>query len=93
MDLHRLTGFVPFSARNLDEIIELNKNGQLEFPTELWKNISAEAQDLVKAMTQKDPLQRIKANDCINHKWFSCKKSDDNSLEIVVENLKKHFVE
>lgn len=43
----------------------------MEFDPEDWTVISDEAKDLITKMLEKDPQNRIAANDALKHKWFT----------------------
>ena len=36
----------------------------------IWKTVSPECRDLIKAMLTRDPAQRISAADAMHHAWF-----------------------
>ena len=77
-------------APSVDVLIERNKACDIEFPQELWKNISAEALDLIVHMTDRDPYSRLSAKDCLEHKWFSLKFESPVPLKKAIENMHKY---
>lgn len=83
----RLTGISPFGVGNTQEVYQKNKNCEIDFPKKLWENVSSEALDLVIAMTNKDQYKRLNAKECLEHKWFSSKFSDNNFLDDAFTNL------
>lgn len=91
--MYRLTGFVPFTARNVQEILEMNKKCELQYPKEIWDTVSKEGQDLVRKMLEISPDNRLTVKECLEHQWFKAYIPSEISLEHVVENLKKHCVE
>ena len=63
------TGDPPFFAETQEQIFENIKNAKLEMP----KSMSAEAQDFVRKLMIRDPLERQKYIDqkgIKNHAWF-----------------------
>ena len=73
---YMLSGNQPFKAYSLKEMEKKVLKGEYE---EL-KNVSNEANDLIKKMLEVEPEDRIKINDVLNHPWL---KNED------VENRKK----
>ena len=73
---YMLCGSQPFKAYSLKEM----ENKVLKGEYEELKNVSNEANDLIKKMLETDPDVRIKLNDVLNHPWL---KNED------VENRKK----
>ena len=73
---YMLCGSQPFKAYSLKEMEKKVLKGEYE---EI-KNVSNEANDLIKKMLEIDPDVRIKLNDVLNHPWL---KNED------VENRKK----
>jgi len=55
-----LSGVPPFLASKREELYAKVKAGDLEFPDEIWENISREAQVLIKQMLKTDPAARIR---------------------------------
>ena len=82
----RLTGVSPFAASNIDDIIRNNEKCEIEFPTELWGDLSEEAEDLVNLMTQPDPDKRATLDACLKHSWLT-KNSKPPSLENVCRHI------
>jgi serine/threonine protein kinase len=56
-----LTGRPLFRGENINEILEKNKNCELDFPSKYWENISPEAKDLLIQLLKKDPKERLNA--------------------------------
>lgn len=66
-----LTGRPAFKAYDYKTLYTMNKEGAIEYPTNLWNKISENAQDLVKKMLEKNPDDRISAEEALNHNWFT----------------------
>ena len=43
---------------------------EIDFPIDLWKDISPEGLDLTMKMTERDQYKRLSARDCLKHPWF-----------------------
>lgn len=56
-----LTGRPLFRGDNINEILEKNKNCELDFPAKYWDNISIEAKELLIQMLKADPKERLTA--------------------------------
>lgn len=65
-----LCGSPPFGGDNDYIIFHKIKNNDVTFSHKVWKNISNEAIDLIKQLLNKDGINRITAEDALNHKWF-----------------------
>jgi calcium-dependent protein kinase len=78
-----LCGYPPFEGDNNKEIFKRVLQQQLDYDPEDWDLISEEAKDLIGMMLMKDPVHRISAIDCLNHKWF-----DISHPELVIPDKK-----
>lgn len=66
-----LCGYPPFEGDNNKEIFRNVLKQALTFDPADWTTISDSAKDLVKKMLEKDPAQRISAQQCLEHPWFT----------------------
>jgi calcium-dependent protein kinase len=75
-----LTGHMPFwRSKSLDDISKLppyeilaaTRCNEVQYPREVWSHISAEAQDLVSRMLDRNPATRITAEQALRHPWVS----------------------
>jgi len=66
-----LCGYPPFEGDNNKEIFRNVMKSPLTFDPSDWNSVSTKAKDLVTKMLNKDPEQRISAQDCLNHPWFT----------------------
>lgn len=64
-----LCGFPPFYAENDNEMFELIKEADYDFPSPYWDKISDSAKDLVRGLLQKNPDIRLKSEDALKHPW------------------------
>ncbi|XP_005090056.2 serine/threonine-protein kinase 33 [Aplysia californica] len=61
----------------------LSKEGP-KFEEPQWKNISAQARDLLKEMLTINPAYRVASGEVLNHEWFTGKKREHgNVLELM----------
>ncbi|KAF7458493.1 CAM kinase, SNF1 family [Cryptosporidium felis] len=65
-----LGGSPPFPGSNMKEILKKNIQGNVQFTSSRWKNISSSVKDLIKWMMAKDPESRCSASQAIYHPWF-----------------------
>jgi len=68
-----LCGTVPFKATNMKDLHLLINKGDFSFPNP----ISEEAQDLIRKMLTKDPLERISLPEVLSHPWMTKMSEDD----------------
>lgn len=87
-----LAGISPFAAPEVDEIIEKNKVGEVEYPADIFKGISQEALDLVENMLEIDQYKRLNASQCSEHPWFF-KELKDNTLDFALRNIQNYVKE
>lgn len=86
-----LTGCSPFGGDTKQETFCNISRCRLDFPDDLFEDVSEEARDLMRKLMRKDPDDRLTVNECLQHPWFSmfeqpsapltsaaCPTSDDN---------------
>ena len=66
-----LSGYQPFYAQTVGDLIQLIKRGEFEFSGTVWASISDSAKDLVKSLLASDPAQRANVHDALAHQWFT----------------------
>eukprot|EP00475_Leptophrys_vorax_P004138 TRINITY_DN1246_c0_g1_i1.p1 TRINITY_DN1246_c0_g1~~TRINITY_DN1246_c0_g1_i1.p1 ORF type:complete len:316 (+),score=123.05 TRINITY_DN1246_c0_g1_i1:773-1720(+) len=66
-----------------------NSKGNLKFPAE--SDLSPGAKDLLKALTEKNYIQRMSLHDALSHAWVSGEAAPDLPLEKTVLNGLKNF--
>lgn len=71
-----LCGFPPFYHEATKELYKQIKKGQYTFPDPYWKNISAEAKDVVTRLLTVDPKKRATPDEILNHKWLAGNASE-----------------
>ncbi|XP_063237510.1 death-associated protein kinase related-like [Bacillus rossius redtenbacheri] len=66
-----LTGFSPFGGDSKQETFCNISQCRLDFPDDLFEDISENAKDLMRKLMVKDPSQRLSAQASLKHPWFS----------------------
>lgn len=66
-----LTGFSPFGGDTDQETFCNISNADLDFPDELFEDVSAEAVDFIRKLLVKDPRERLTAKECLKHPWLA----------------------
>jgi len=79
----------PFLGDSNEEIYEKNKRCEIDFPEDVWKPVSYEAQDLVVKMLESDQYARININGCLEHPWFKKDKQKLARLSSALCKIKK----
>jgi calcium-dependent protein kinase len=88
-----LSGKPPFDGNDDKEIVNNVRIGTYSLSGPEWKNISAEAKDLIKKMLTYDIAQRISAESALKHPWIKKKvtePSDPKATMSALQNL-RHF--
>ena len=88
-----MTGVSPFLGNSVTEVLVSNRESEIEYPMEFWKNVSKEAIELVMKMTDSDQYNRPTAKQSLNHPWFSLTGLEKKFLNDVAHNLKKFDTE
>jgi len=66
-----LSGQVPFPGEDAAKIINAVKIGQYTFEHQGFDKVSDSAKQLIQACLNKDPQQRITAEQALAHPWFT----------------------
>lgn len=66
-----LSGYQPFYAKYVADLIELIKQGKYDFNSEVWCQTSESAKDLIKSLLQTDSSKRITVVNALKHHWFT----------------------
>ena len=93
-------GYLPFKGKNYDEVTFSIKNINPVYDVNI---ISQKGLNLLKKMLIKNPNNRLNANECLNHGWFSNLseiKSDENTkieltqikeeTDTIINNINNH---
>ncbi|XP_053995194.1 uncharacterized protein LOC128885257 [Hylaeus anthracinus] len=65
-----LTGFSPFGGETDQETFQNISLGEVDFPEELFGDISAQAKDFVAKLLVLDPSARMTSKQCLRHDWL-----------------------
>ncbi|XP_028524923.2 uncharacterized protein LOC108002631 isoform X2 [Apis cerana] len=65
-----LTGFSPFGGETDQETFQNISLGEVDFPEELFGDVSAQAKDFVAKLLVLDPSARMTAKQCLRHDWL-----------------------
>lgn len=66
-----LSGQVPFPGEDAAKIINAVRVGQYTFEHKGFEKVSDSAKDLIQSCLNKDPQQRITAEQALAHPWFT----------------------
>ncbi|KZC10466.1 PREDICTED: serine/threonine-protein kinase 17B-like [Dufourea novaeangliae] len=66
-----LTGCSPFGGDTKQETFCNISRCRLDFPDDLFEDVSEEARDLMRKLMVKDPNERLTVTECLQHSWFS----------------------
>ncbi|XP_074108796.1 uncharacterized protein LOC141533685 [Cotesia typhae] len=66
-----LTGCSPFGGDTKQETFCNISRCRLDFPDDLFEDVSEEARDLMRKLMVKDPSQRLTVTECLQHPWFN----------------------
>ncbi|KAL5806373.1 hypothetical protein ACOSQ3_029268 [Xanthoceras sorbifolium] len=87
-----LSGVPPFWAESEDEIFQEVLQGDLDFSSDPWPNISESAKDLVRKMLVRDPKKRLSAHEVLCHPWVQVDGvAPDKPLDSAVLSRLKQF--
>ncbi|XP_051163786.1 uncharacterized protein LOC127283139 isoform X2 [Leptopilina boulardi] len=65
-----LTGFSPFGGETDQETFQNISLGEVDFPEELFEDVSAQAKDFVAKLLVLDPSARMTSKQCLRHEWL-----------------------
>merc|ERR1719203_2259862 len=65
-----LSGHAPFHGKTDQDTLQRIREGHFDFPERHWKDISAEAKDLVEQLLKYAPEERCTAEQALNHTWM-----------------------
>ncbi|XP_054285335.1 uncharacterized protein LOC129001925 [Macrosteles quadrilineatus] len=66
-----LTGFSPFGGETDQETFLNISQAALDFPDELFEDISDDAKDFIRRLLVRDPKHRMTARECLRHRWLA----------------------
>ncbi|XP_012540585.1 probable serine/threonine-protein kinase HSL1 [Monomorium pharaonis] len=65
-----LTGFSPFGGETDQETFQNISLGEVDFPEELFEDVSVQAKDFLAKLLVLDPSARMTAKQCLRHDWL-----------------------
>lgn len=65
-----LSGKAPFAGATQEDTFKQIMKGSVPMSSPEWKNVSADAKDLVKKLLNLDAKRRITAAESLSHRWF-----------------------
>ncbi|XP_048510054.1 serine/threonine-protein kinase 17A-like isoform X2 [Athalia rosae] len=77
-----LTGCSPFGGDSKQETFCNISRCRLDFPDDLFEDVSEEARDLMRKLMVKDPSERLTVTECLQHPWFSAHESPETPLSL-----------
>jgi len=89
-----LTGEPPFNGKNNNIIFKRILSEEVTYPIEKFKNISKEAQDLLRKCLVKNPNDRLSGEEALSHGWFSKVYQEihhKNRIDLQILNNLKNF--
>lgn len=81
-----LTGFSPFGGETDQETFYNISQAQLDFPDELFEDISEDAKDFIRKLLVRDPKARLTAKECLRHRWLANNRKDNNTTATAASN-------
>ena len=70
---------------SIQELIELIKEGKYEFHPDPWDNISVQAKELIKHLTDVNPKTRYSPFQALTHPWIANVKIEiENSSLLII---------
>jgi serine/threonine protein kinase len=66
-----LGGYPPFHDEDQNELFKRIKAGVYEFHEEYWASVSEEAKDLIAKLLVVNPLERLTAEQALQHPWLT----------------------
>lgn len=83
-----LCGFPPFYDEDNEKMFEFIKQGQYDFPSPFWDDISSSAKDLISKLLVTDPLKRLSAEDALKHEWLLGRTTPRTPMDDLPEKIK-----
>jgi len=74
-----LTGFSPFGGETDQETFLNISKAQVDFPDELFEDVSENAKDFVRRLLIRKPSERMTAKECLRHPWLANNRKTESS--------------
>ena len=83
-----LTKYPPFNGKNDDEIYEAIKVGEYDLVNPPFDKISKQAKSLISKLLEKNPEERLSAEQALRHDWFNKQKTKELLFDTAKKNIK-----
>jgi len=84
-----LCGYPPFYGDTDADVLAKVRVGSFTFSPKDWKQVSADAKELITCLLKFDPKERYTAEQALNHKWVV--KEAPNALSVDFQDMFKNF--
>lgn len=84
-----LTKYPPFNGKNDEEIYEAIKLGEYDIESPPFDKISKQAKNLIQKLLEKNPTERLSAEQALKHDWFNRTKTKELLFSTAKKNIKK----
>mmetsp|Transcript_4013 Transcript_4013/g.7750 ORF Transcript_4013/g.7750 Transcript_4013/m.7750 type:complete len:463 (-) Transcript_4013:266-1654(-) len=84
-----LCGFPPFYNENTSMLFEQIMEGDFDFPSPYWDDISDSAKSLVKGLLTVDAKKRLTCEECLEHPWLKGLTANAAPIKDLADNIKK----
>mmetsp|Transcript_7682 Transcript_7682/g.11629 ORF Transcript_7682/g.11629 Transcript_7682/m.11629 type:complete len:354 (+) Transcript_7682:922-1983(+) len=84
-----LCGFPPFYGDDDDEVYDKICDGEYDFPSPYWDQISDAAKDLINRFLTIDPQKRITTQQALEHEWIANCPANQRIPKANIEEIKK----
>ncbi|XP_060849474.1 death-associated protein kinase related-like isoform X2 [Rhopalosiphum padi] len=85
-----LTGFSPFGGDTDQETFCNISNADIDFPDELFEDVSEEAVDFIRKLLVKDPRERLTAKECLKHPWLANLRRSSSGSSHSMQHHQQH---
>lgn len=82
-----LSGISPFYGGSIPETLNLVEKAIWDFDEVAFQNISSEAKDFIGKLLQKEPLDRLEIDECLNHPWMDFARKKGQGARLNLTNM------
>eukprot|EP00742_Colponemidia_sp_Colp-10_P019058 GILJ01022079.1.p1 GENE.GILJ01022079.1~~GILJ01022079.1.p1 ORF type:complete len:457 (-),score=66.13 GILJ01022079.1:268-1608(-) len=80
-----LSGLIPFFGRTPNEIFKTVLTTQHNFTNAVWESVSDEAKDFINRLFEKDPANRLSADEALAHPWMKLSAEEDSEGDLELQ--------